>query len=222
MIRGEALYTSRSAWFVCFPGIHGKDCLTNFKGPGRDGKDEIPLAERTLSLFSALAEMGINDKARLMTAGAAARATMRSAESATDEEVKSAALSTLGIEGGVSVDGGRSASREESPELEDCVGGTREVSECLAEVLVAEIMHEAKVKAEPEPPMPPPPQDPPPPSSLHLSVPAPMNEKASVKDDGPALAAGTLHRLSGRVIAQVSQVHFQIWVPIIRDSSNQS
>ena len=124
MIRGEALYSNRSAWYVCFPGIHGKDRLTNFKGPGRD-KDELALAERTLSLFSALAEMGINDKAQLMIAGAAARTTMRSDESATDEEVQSAALAALGLEGGLSVDAGRSASREESPELEDCAGGTR-------------------------------------------------------------------------------------------------
>ena len=42
VIRGEALYSSRSAWFVCFHGTSVKDRLTNFKGPGRD-IDEIAL-----------------------------------------------------------------------------------------------------------------------------------------------------------------------------------
>ena len=49
MIRGEALFSIRSTWFVCFPGKTAKDRLTNFKGPGRDGShvDEFALAERT-------------------------------------------------------------------------------------------------------------------------------------------------------------------------------
>ena len=131
MIRGEALYTPRSAWYVCFPGTSAKDRLANFKGPGRDGPCEQALAERTLHLFSALAEMGINDKAQLMTAGAAARSTMRAKVSSTDDEVKSAALAALGMEGGRVVDGGGSASREDSPELEDSPGVNREVSQEL-------------------------------------------------------------------------------------------
>ena len=249
MIRGEALYSHRSAWFVCFPGVTTQDRLTNFKGPGRDGtlgQCERAMAERCLLLFSALAEIGIDDRERLMTAGAAARATMRDDESATDEQVQCAALAALGTEGVVSVavdggmsasreeesptagaaaratmrdvesatdeqvqcaalaalgtegvvlvavDGGMSASREEeSPEFEDCAGGTREVLEgrfesFFAELVVAQSMHEVKVKVEQEPPMPPPQQDPPPPSSVL----APMNEKASVKVDDPALAGG--------------------------------
>ena len=91
MIRGEALYSSRSAWCVCFPGTTAKDRLTNFKGPGRDF-DEIALAERTLTLFSALAEIGIKEKAQLMTAGNTARTTMRNNTASTDEEVMTAAL----------------------------------------------------------------------------------------------------------------------------------
>ena len=72
--------------------------------------------------------MGINDKAQLMTAGAAARSTMRAKVLSTDDEVKSAALAALGMEGGRVVDGGGSASREDSPELEDCLRVNREDS----------------------------------------------------------------------------------------------
>ena len=96
MIRGEALYSSRSAWYVCFPGTSAKDRLTNFKGPGRD-TNEMALAERTLTLFSALAEMGINEKAQLMTAGDTARAALREKMSITDEELMSAALAALAL-----------------------------------------------------------------------------------------------------------------------------
>ena len=154
MIRGEALYSSRSAWYVCFPGTSAKDGLTNFKGPGRD-TDEMALAERTLTMFSALAEMVINEKAQLMTAGDTARAALRKNMSIPDEELMSAALAALGLGDKMTVDGVGPVSREESPELEDCAGG-REVSDCPVEEPVAAIMTDTLVKAEPEPLMPPP------------------------------------------------------------------
>jgi len=72
--------------------------------------------------------MGITDKAQLMTAGAAARSTMRANVSSTDDEVKSAALAALGMEGGGVVDGLGLASREDSPELEDGLRVNREDS----------------------------------------------------------------------------------------------
>ena len=64
-VRGEAFYTSRSAWFVCFRG-------------SQDGvPHERALAERTLTLFAALAAAGVSDREELKVAGAAARAELR-------------------------------------------------------------------------------------------------------------------------------------------------
>ena len=176
MIRGEALYSSRSAWYVCFPGTSAKDRLTNFKGPGRD-TNEMALAERTLTLFSALAEMGINEKAQLMTAGDTARAALREKMSITDEELMSAALAKLGLGDKMTVVGVGPVSREESPELEDCAGG-REVSDCPAE----EIMTDTLVKAEPEPLMPPPQEYPAEELGAEILIVAPMEA-----EQGPPL-----------------------------------
>ena len=169
MIRGEALYSGRSAWFVCFPGTSARDRLTNFKGPGRD-VDEIALARRTLTLFSALAGLGVNDKAQLMTAGATARAVLRQNAMVEDEELISAALAAVGVGDKKVLDEVELCSRDEPTLLQDCAGG-QGVPNSTNEEPVAVIMpgasvsaeqSEAQIDVEPKPPMPPPPQQPPP------------------------------------------------------------
>ena len=92
MIRGEAFYTPRSTWFVCYPGTTSKDRLTGFRGP-EDGKvHEYALAERTLELFKTLGARGIRERADLMTAGQTARAALRANPSISAEALLAAQL----------------------------------------------------------------------------------------------------------------------------------
>ena len=96
MIRGEALYSPRSQWYVCFPGTASKDRLTNFKGAGRD-PDEFHLAQRCLELFTALAGMGVEGKDQLMKAGDTARSAMRKTHDISDADLMFHVLEASGL-----------------------------------------------------------------------------------------------------------------------------
>ena len=205
MIRGEALYSGRSAWFVCFPGTSARDRLTNFKGPGRD-VDEIALARRTLTLFAALAGLGVNDKAQLMTAGATARAVLRQNAMVEDEKLISAALAAVGVGDKKVLDEVELCSRDEPTLLQDCPGG-REVPNSTNEEPVAVIMpgasvsaeqSEAQIDVEPKPPMPPSPHEPPiPPPQQPPPVTAPRPD--------PALAGQHVALAMRKYAAQISK-----------------
>ena len=91
-IRGEALYTPRGCWYVCYPTASAKFRMTNFR------EDELSYAERTVALFRSLSERRIEERACLMQAGAVARTLLRTTAGATDADVLRAALAALGKE----------------------------------------------------------------------------------------------------------------------------
>ena len=75
-VSGEALYTARSTWFVCFPG--NRDRLISFRGPRGDDHDgELELAQRTLNLFRQLSTFGAPSRDDLMGVGVTARGMLR-------------------------------------------------------------------------------------------------------------------------------------------------
>ena len=103
-VRGEALFTARGAWFVCYPSSSTKCRLTNFK------QDELGLAEQTLRLFRELGKQGISDRQELMKAGVRVRACLRSDPTMALADLKIAALAAIGREGvGASADADASA-----------------------------------------------------------------------------------------------------------------
>ena len=122
-VRGEALYEPRSAWFVCFPGTTAKDRLTNFRGPGREGGDELRLAERCLRIFTAIADHGVQSKPELMRAGSAARSAMRNNPAISDGDLMQLVLQSLDLAHVQSLSNHEDRPRSESPELQDCEGG---------------------------------------------------------------------------------------------------
>ena len=62
-VRGEALFTDRGCWFVCYPSSSTKCRLTNFK------QDEMEHAHRALKAFRELGRLGISRRYELMTVG---------------------------------------------------------------------------------------------------------------------------------------------------------
>ena len=112
IVRGEALYTPRGCWFVCYPSPSTKHRLTNFK------QEELALAERTLKLFRTLADHALQDRESLMVAGCTARSLLRNDPKATDDEVLGAALAALGR---AKASLGEDVEPEDAIVLEDCV-----------------------------------------------------------------------------------------------------
>ena len=66
-VRGEALFTDRGCWFVCYPSSSAKCRLTNFR------QEEMDHAQRALDVFRELGKL-ISDRAELMTVGGKIRA----------------------------------------------------------------------------------------------------------------------------------------------------
>ena len=91
-IRGEALFTDRGCWFVCYPSSSTKCRLTNFK------QDEMEHAQRALEAFRELGRFGISDRAELMTVGGRIRSCLRENLGMGMQYLLSAALAALGKE----------------------------------------------------------------------------------------------------------------------------
>ena len=89
-IRGEALFTDRGCWFVCYPSSSTKCRLTNFR------QDEMDHAQRALAAFRELGQLGISDRAELMTAGGRIRSCLRENLGMRMEDILNAALAALG------------------------------------------------------------------------------------------------------------------------------
>ena len=91
-IRGEALFTDRGCWFVCYPSSSTKCRLTNFK------QDEMEHAQRALEALRGLGRLGISDRAELMTVGGRIRSCLRENLGMGMLDLLSAALAALGKE----------------------------------------------------------------------------------------------------------------------------
>ena len=91
-VRGEALFTDRGCWFVCYPSSSTKCRLTNFK------QDEMEHAQRALETFRELGRLGISDRAELMTVGGRIRSCLRENLGMGMQYLLSAALVALGKE----------------------------------------------------------------------------------------------------------------------------
>ena len=115
-VRGEALFTPRGAWCVCYPSSSAKFRLTNFK------QEEYGLAEQTLLVFRELGRQGISDRQELMKVGERVRSCLRSNPTMPMAELKIVALAAIGREGllasadvGASVDAPAVASGRVAP-----------------------------------------------------------------------------------------------------------
>ena len=91
-VRGEALFTSRGCWFVCYPSASRKCRLTNFK------QHEMEHAQRALETFRELGRLGISDRAELMAVGDRIRSCLRDGSEMSNSQLWCAALAALGKE----------------------------------------------------------------------------------------------------------------------------
>ena len=90
-VRGEALFTDRGCWFVCYPSSNAKCRLTNFK------QEEMDHAQRALDVFRELGKL-ISDRTDLMKAGGKIRACLREDLGMPMIDILIAALAAIGQE----------------------------------------------------------------------------------------------------------------------------